>query len=234
MAVAHFPGITHVVTDIEGTTSSIDFVKEVLFPYARQALPAFLQQHWRDEKVQAQVRAASALAGQPLDTPETASTLLQCWIDEDRKATPLKALQGMIWKTGYEQGDYQAHLYDDTAPCLQRWFDAGKQLYVYSSGSVTAQQLFFRYSVAGDLTPLFSDYFDTTTGPKQDTKSYQAIHRQLAVEASQILFLSDVVAELDAAKRAGIQTVHLDRDHGAPTSSGGSHPSVTSFTEIEL
>lgn len=223
--------IKAIVTDIEGTTSSISFVKNVLFPYAAKALPDFLASHWHDGEVQAQIQAAAAESGQTLATPAAASTLLTQWIAEDRKATPLKALQGMIWKHGYQNGDYTAHLYPDTASALRRWKEAGQDLYVYSSGSITAQQLFFGYSDAGDLTPLFSGYFDTTSGHKQETQSYRNIQTAIGLPSEQLLFLSDVEAELDAAAEAGFHTIRLDREGSQGDSK---HQVVTSFDEITL
>ena len=156
-----------VVTDIEGTTSSISFINEVLFPYAAAHMASFLREHWDEPAVQEQIRALTTDTGEDVATADDADRILQQWIREDRKATPLKALQGMIWKAGYQSGAYTAHLYPDTAPALRRWHDDGLPLYVYSSGSIAAQKLFFGYSDAGDLTPLFSGYFDTTTGMKQ-------------------------------------------------------------------
>ena len=220
-----------VVTDIEGTTSSISFVKEVLFPYAAAHMASFLREHWDEPAVQEQVRALAADTGADVATADHADRILQQWIREDRKATPLKALQGMIWKAGYQSGAYTAHLYPDTAPALQRWHDAGLPLYVYSSGSIAAQKLFFGYSDAGDLTPLFSGYFDTTTGMKQETESYRKIATAIGVPASEIVFLSDIEGELNAAREAGFQTILLDRDGKAPASS---HQCVTSFAEISL
>ena len=143
----------------------------------------------------------------------------------------MKALQGMIWKAGYQSGAYTAHLYPDTAPALRRWHDAGLPLYVYSSGSIAAQKLFFGYSDAGDLTPLFSGYFDTTTGMKQEVESYRKIAAAISLPASEIVFLSDIEGELNAAREAGFQTVLLDRDGKAPASS---HRCVKSFAEISL
>ena len=223
--------IKAIVTDIEGTTSSISFVKEVLFPYAAKAFPAFLSRHWDEEGVQLQVQAAAEQSGQTLDTPEAASRLFQQWITEDRKATPLKALQGMIWKQGYQNGDYTAHLYPDTALALQQWKQQGLDLYVYSSGSIAAQKLFFGYSDCGDLTPLFSGYFDTTTGHKQETQSYRTIQQAIGLPADELLFLSDVEAELDAAAGAGFRTARLDREGSQGTSK---HDVATSFEEIRL
>ena len=220
-----------VVTDIEGTTSSISFVKEVLFPYAAAHMASFLRAHWHTDEVREQIAALARESGEVVDSVERANAVLQRWIAEDRKATPLKALQGMIWKAGYENGDYTAHLYPDTAPALRRWHDAGLPLYVYSSGSVAAQKLFFGYSDAGDLTPLFSGYFDTTTGMKQDVASYRRIASAIGVAPEDILFLSDIEAELDAARAAGFSTTLLDRAATAPSSR---HPCVRSFDEISL
>jgi len=223
--------INAIITDIEGTTSSIAFVKEVLFPYAAQQFPAFLHAHWDDPSVQEQLQAAAAEAGEPLDTPAQASDLFRRWIEEDRKATPLKALQGMIWKAGYENGDYTAHMYPDTAPALRQWYDSGLALYVYSSGSVAAQKLFFGYSDAGDLTGLLSGYFDTTTGPKQSADSYRKIQQAIGHPANTLLFLSDIEAELDAAAEAGLHTCLLDREQAGLESR---HPVVSDFNHINF
>ena len=155
-----------VLTDIEGTTSRIDFVHRVLFPYARARIANFVHVH-RD---QADVAMALAAVRAELNAPdatldEQIESLLR-WIDEDRKITPLKSLQGMIWAQGYAAGDFTAHVYADANDALRRWHADGHELYVYSSGSIAAQKLFFRHSVFGDLTPLFRDYFDTTIGGK--------------------------------------------------------------------
>lgn len=218
-----------IVTDIEGTTSSITFVKDVLFPYAAQHMLAFLQTHWQDNAVREQVAALEQDVGKTLATPEAANEVLQQWIVEDRKATPLKALQGMIWKAGYEGGAYTAHLYPEVADCLRAWHAQGLPLYVYSSGSIAAQKLFFGFSDAGDLTPLFSGYFDTTSGGKRETQSYRNIAAAIGEPAEQLLFLSDIVEELDAARDAGFQTILLDREQSAP---GCDHRRVTDFRQI--
>lgn len=220
-----------IVTDIEGTTSSIRFVKEVLFPYAAKSLPGFLVRHWQAPTIASEVDAILAEEPDTERSPEAVNDVLQGWIAEDKKATPLKSLQGMIWKAGYESGDYQAHLYADTAPCLQAWKDQGIRLFVYSSGSIAAQKLFFGFSEAGDLTSLFDGYFDTTTGAKQDALSYRAILEEVAQPPSEVLFLSDICEELDAAASAGMKTVQLDREGVAVT---GDHLVVSSFREIDL
>ena len=181
--------IRAIVTDIEGTTSSISFVKDVLFPYAARHLLSFLQQHWQEPAVVEQINALAEITGQPVTSPQEADAILQQWIREDRKATPLKALQGMIWKAGYQQGDYRAHVYPEVADHLKAWHAQGVRLYVYSSGSIAAQKLFFGFSEAGDLTHLFSGYFDTTTGAKQDTESYRKIIAEIGLSANETLFL---------------------------------------------
>lgn len=222
--------IRAILTDIEGTTSSIRFVKEVLFPYAAEQMGAFLEHHWDDPAVAEQLADARQQSGQALKTPDQAATLMRAWIAEDRKATPLKTLQGMIWESGYRNGDYQAHLYPDAARRLRDWHDQGFPLYVYSSGSVAAQKLFFGYSEAGDLTPLFQGYFDTTSGGKKEAASYRRISDAMGLPGNEILFLSDVEAELDAARDAGLQTVLLDREDALPD---GAHPRVTDFDAID-
>lgn len=203
-----------ILTDIEGTTSSISFVKDVLFPYARRALPGFVAEHGQRPEVRQWLDAVADETGAEGDAAVVAA--LQGWIDEDRKHTALKALQGMIWADGYRKAEFTTHIYPDVPAVLQRWHAAGHRLAVYSSGSVPAQKLFFGHSDAGDLTRLFSGWFDTEVGGKRETASYTRIVGQLGVPASEVLFLSDVVAELDAARDAGLGTVLLDRREDYP------------------
>jgi enolase-phosphatase E1 len=203
-------GIRAVVTDIEGTTSSLAFVQDVLFPYARRALPDFVRGH--QPQLNDIASDMAAIVGKPqLDSKEMIDLLLQ-WMDEDRKITPLKTVQGMIWKTGYQSGELQSHLYEDAARGLRKWHADGLQLYVYSSGSVAAQKLLFAHTPYGDLMPLFAGYFDTTTGPKLESRSYQAIAVTLGLEPRAIVFLSDHAGEIQAANTAGLQTVLLARE----------------------
>ena len=233
-----------ILTDIEGTTSSISFVKDVLFPYAAEHLPQYVRDHINDDAVKAALQQTAELAaedGENLSNDDIADNtdaliekLLQ-WIAEDRKATPLKALQGLIWKTGYENGDYQAHMYPDATEYLKKWHDSGLPLYVYSSGSVKAQELFFGYSQDGNLLPLFKGHFDTLVGGKRETQSYLNILADLqknhaGLHANNVLFLSDIKEELDAAKEAGMQTVWLLRDSEIPADA--EHKAVGSFAEI--
>ncbi|MEO9130262.1 MAG: acireductone synthase [Sphingomonas sp.] len=196
-----------ILTDIEGTTSSIAFVAETLFPYARERVPAFVAAH-PDEVAQILAEVAAMEPGDPVTT-------LTRWIDEDRKATPLKALQGMIWADGYRERAFTGHIYPDAVAALRRWHAAGIALYVFSSGSVPAQKLLFEHSDAGDLTSLFSGYFDTTTGPKREAASYRAIVDAIGFAADEILFLSDTPQEIDAAREAGLSALLIDRDGGA-------------------
>ena len=221
--------ITAILTDIEGTTSSIDFVKDVLFPYARQRLPAFVETHGDTPEVQHWLHEAAKEAGLVSATRQEIIHLLVGWIDADRKSTALKALQGMIWKDGYAGGEYRAHVYPEVAACLRRWKEEGKALYVYSSGSAPAQKLFFRYSEAGDLSPLFSGYFDTAIGGKREPRSYRTIAERIGLPSADILFLSDVEEELAAASTAGFAVILLARDQ-MPRASR--YPVVTSFDAI--
>jgi enolase-phosphatase E1 len=224
--------IKAVVTDIEGTTSSLSFVKEVLFPYARAHLATFVRDHAQDPGVASQIDAVRREAGDAALSQEAVIDRLITWIDQDRKITPLKALQGMIWENGYHSGDFQGHIYADAERALCDWQARGLALYVYSSGSVQAQKLLFAHTGSGDLTPLFDGYFDTTVGGKQDTGSYRAIAAAIGVAPAEILFLSDMRAELDAAAAAGCRTVWLVRD-GVPDPQAA-HRQVSDFREIGI
>jgi len=223
--------IRAIVTDIEGTTSSISFVHDVLFPYARAHLREFVLAHVNDPDVAAQLAAVRESSETQLDTEGVIQQLLQ-WIDEDRKVTPLKVLQGLIWEQGYRDGDFHGHIYADAYENLQRWYSQGIRLYIYSSGSVYAQKLLFGHTEHGDMTPLFFGYFDTQTGAKQETASYQQIVNALKIPADEILFLSDTRAELDAAHAAGLKTCWLVRE--AEPAESAAHPQVQDFNGIDL
>jgi 2,3-diketo-5-methylthio-1-phosphopentane phosphatase len=226
-----------ILTDIEGTTSSISFVKDVLFPYARRALPDFVRAHGQEPQVRRWLDAVATECGGICSDAVIVETL-QGWIDQDRKHTALKALQGMIWETGYREGAYRAHFYPEVADVLRGWHAAGLPLYVYSSGSVPAQKQFFGYSEAGDLLDLVSGWFDTEVGGKREVASYRAIVAALGVPAERIVFLSDVVEELDAAREAGLQTRLLDRREDYPQPRTGAathgHERVENFQQIAL
>ncbi|MDD2658741.1 MAG: acireductone synthase [Methylococcales bacterium] len=223
--------IKAIVTDIEGTTSSLSFVKEVLFPYARANLADYVRLHEEDPQVKTLLEDACTEAGADLDTGQLIAQLIQ-WLDEDKKVTPLKSLQGLIWEVGYQKGDFKGHVYPDAAASLKEWKRMGMDLYIYSSGSVHAQKLLFSHTEYGDLTPLFSGYFDTHTGGKKDRESYCKIAKQIGIPADQLLFLSDIKEELDAAKAAGFQTFWLTRN-SAPDPKA-EHGQVSSFDLITL
>jgi enolase-phosphatase E1 len=194
--------IKAVLTDIEGTTSSLSFVHDTLFPYARARLPAYVAAHGGD-----------------LDQ-------LLAWMDTDAKVTELKDIQGRIWAKGYAAGELIGHVYPDAAEALRRWHAKGLKLAVFSSGSVAAQKLIFGHSDQGDLSPLFSGWFDTTTGPKREAMPYVLIADALGISLADILFLSDIAAETDAAKTAGMRAMLIDRAHG--------QGDIASFADIAL
>lgn len=223
--------IKAIITDIEGTTSSISFVKDVLFPYARTHIENYLQTHHHEPPIQDLIAEVIILAGKPLPLNSLIEQLQQ-WMDEDQKITPLKALQGLIWEEGYRRGDFTGHIYPDAIDNLKKWHANGIDLYIYSSGSVHAQKLLFAHTEHGDITPLFSDYFDTQIGNKKDMSSYYKIADQLALPTDQLLFLSDSIEELDAAKAAGFNTLCLVRDGEIPTLT--THRQASNFDQISI
>lgn len=220
-----------ILTDIEGTTTSISFVLDVLFPYARQHLSNYVHSHANEPAVREQLAAVGAEVGRTLSVDQAIAQLL-AWIDADCKITPLKTLQGMIWAHGYQAGAFTGHVYPDAVAQLRAWQTAGIALYVYSSGSVQAQKLLFGYSDAGDLTPLFQGYFDTRIGAKRDADAYRAIAAKIGLNPNEMLFLSDITEELDAARTAGMRTIRLVRD--TPLATNADHEEVASFADITL
>ena len=206
-----------IITDIEGTTTPIDFVHKTLFPYARTRLAAFCAAN----------RGHGALA----DVPEPVLETLLGWMDRDEKITALKTIQGLIWEEGYRAGTLKSVIYPDVAPALKRWSQGGLRLFVYSSGSVPAQKLLFGHSDAGDLTPLFSGFFDTAIGPKRAIASYATLCRGAALAPGEALFLSDVAAELDAARDAGLRTCQLVRPQDG-TNPCPDHDTAADFAEV--
>lgn len=231
--VVSLSNIRAVVTDIEGTTSAISFVHDVLFPFARAALPEFVEQRGREPEVRAALDEAKSGAGDPAMSDEAVVSTLIRWIDEDRKITSLKALQGLMWEEGYRRGAFQGHVYDDAAAALRHWSEQGLKVYVYSSGSIAAQKLIFGHSPFGDLTPLFAGYFDTTTGPKKEPDSYRRIAEALDEPPAAILFLSDSAEEIAAANAAGLRTVQFVREGQAQPVAAG-QPAVRSFADIAI
>ena len=227
--------ITHLLLDIEGTTCPVSFVADVLFPYARKALPGFLAAHAEDPEIQDLVAQAEeawlnddhpsavALRSQSFqgDASTRVAAYLQDLIDRDVKLTSLKDLQGRIWRNGYAQGELVAPLYPDVPESLQRWHKSGLVLAVYSSGSVPAQQLLYGHSTAGDLRALFSHWFDTRVGSKQDERSYRSIAEHMEVAPADVLFISDSLSELEAAASAGMTVLFSDREGNPGRDSGG-------------
>lgn len=222
--------IKAVITDIEGTTSSISFVKDILFPYARARIAEFVKLRGDDPEIRRILNEAKTIAGERLDDASLCDVLIR-WIDEDLKVTPLKALQGLIWEEGYRHGDFHGHIHEDAVRLLRAWKSRGIRLYVFSSGSVHAQKLLFGHTQFGDLTALFSGYFDTHVGPKQDPEAYRKIAAMIGLKPAAILFLSDIEDELDAARTAGLATCKVVRGPELPTSA---HPQVGSFDAVSF
>jgi enolase-phosphatase E1 len=219
--------------DVEGTVGSIAFVRDVLFPYARNRMDAFVERRCDDPSIRAVLDAAAREAGVDVHDLRAILRALHAWSDNDVKVTPLKELQGMIWESGFTSGEIKADLYADAVEALRRFHDRGTRLFVYSSGSVAAQHLLFGHSAAGDLQPLFDGYFDTTSGPKREAESYRRIADAIGTAPQHIVFFSDHPLELDAARSAGMQTVQLARPQDGVVAAG-THPVTDSFSGIEI
>ena len=224
--------IRAIVTDIEGTTTPIRFVTEVLYPYARRRLPAVLRERSGDPEIARIVAEVEAEAGRTLQLDGLIGQLW-AWMDADRKVAPLKDLQGIIWAQGYAAGDLTTTVYPDAALALRAWHAAGLPLYVFSSGSTRAQQAIFSHTDHGDLGSCFSGYFDTRIGHKRTTGAYQRIAKAIGLPPGQVLFLSDIREELDAARAAGLQTCWLVRDR-PPVGPAAAHRQARSFIPIRL
>lgn len=226
--------IKYILTDIEGTTTDISFVHNILFPYAYQKLPDFVRTHATELAVAECILETQQTIleekDQDADIEQVIEVLLK-WIEEDRKHPALKKLQGMIWREGYETSAFKGHVYPDVVPQLENWRMQGTRIGIYSSGSVEAQKLLFSCSEYGDLTYLFNHYFDTKVGHKKEVESYQNIATEIKLQPNQILFLSDVEVELDAARAAGMQTIQLMREN---TPESKRHATVKNFTAITL
>jgi enolase-phosphatase E1 len=224
-------GIQWILTDIEGTTTEFSFVYDILFPYFR----AHMDQ-WKTvdsapmNDVLEQTRLL-VLEEQSINltSNEALFEQLRQWSIEDRKVTPLKTFQGMVWEQGFKSGAIKGHIYPDVKPALERWTAMGMKLAIFSSGSIAAQKQLFGFSTEGDLTPYFSAYFDTTTGMKRDEQTYQLIAQQLQASANSVLFLSDISQELEAANAAGIRTLQLVR----PGTQANWSWCVADFSEIQ-
>jgi enolase-phosphatase E1 len=234
-----------VLLDVEGTTSSISFVYETMFPFVRRELEHYLREQWGSldlaeacELIARDAGAASfadwsgsqPLAAQRRLVEEEVLRLM----DADAKTTGLKRLQGMIWEAGFASGELQAHVYDDVPPALKAWTRSGLDVRIYSSGSIQAQRLFFGHTIRGDLLPLLGGHYDTTTGPKKAPESYRAIAEDRRLAPQEILFLSDVTGELDAARAAGMESALVRRPgNPAPPPQHG-HAEIRGFQEIAV
>lgn len=223
--------IKAIVTDIEGTTSSLSFVKDILFPYAKAHLPDYVRNNLQQAAVIDILQAVQTISGKAMEV-EQIIALMQQWIEQDLKHTPLKLLQGMIWENGYKQSDFTGHVYQDAYEQMLNWHKQGIKLYVYSSGSEAAQKLLFQYSDFGDISGLFSGHFDTRIGHKREASSYAKIVNTLALNPETILFLSDTVQELDAAMLAGMQVQWLKRD--SANAHDSKYSGVSDFYQIKI
>jgi enolase-phosphatase E1 len=235
-------GISHVLLDIEGTTCPVSFVAGTLFPYAAKHIGAFVESH-RDEAAVAELLTAAVETWKQDGNSEAQQLLaepgaevvayLQLLIKQDRKVPELKDLQGLLWAEGYASGDLKGPLFVDVAPALKRWHHQGAVLSVYSSGSIKAQQLLYGHSTEGDLRSLFSHWFDTRTGAKQDVASYQAISEAMGVGSPKVLFISDSLLECEAAHAADMQVLFSDRE-GNPGRDNGSFERIRSYEDLQI
>jgi enolase-phosphatase E1 len=229
-----------VLLDVEGTTTPVDFVTRVLFPYARERVADYLALHFAEPLTHHDVLglhteherdiAAGLEPPRWAETPEAVAEYSRWLMDEDRKATALKALQGRIWEEGFRAGELQGALYEDVPRAFEQWRKAGRTLAIFSSGSVLAQKLLFGNTAAGDMTPYLDAYFDTNIGAKREAESYRRIAQALGRAPGSILFVSDVAAELDAAEEAALVTALCVRE--GPLPSTGAHPMIRSLDEL--
>lgn len=215
-----------VLLDIEGTISPISFVRDTLFPYSRERLEGFVSDNVTSPIIQDILAQAKALAG-----GSNAVGALIDWQARDVKAPPLKKLQGLIWESGYRSGALRSTIFSDALRAVKRWRSEGLPLYIYSSGSVQAQQLFFEFSVAGDLRPLFSEYFDTDVGPKTEPSSYLRISERIGARPARIAYFSDNPKELEAARSADLQTVHVVKDE---TPHSPEFPGISDYCQVTV
>jgi enolase-phosphatase E1 len=224
-------GVCTILLDIEGTTTPIAFVYEVLFPYARRHLWRHIEQHMTDPgyaRLFDQLRDAVPSEVRPASPADHAEWL----IARDSKATALKDLQGKIWQEGYQRGELVGEVFEDVPRAFERWHAKGVQIGIFSSGSILAQQLLFRHSSAGDLSGFIQRHFDTTTGAKTDVGSYRQIANAMAMPAGDILFVSDTTRELDAARAAAMRTRLAIRPGNSPAAPGHGHAVVESFDSL--
>lgn len=234
-----------VLLDVEGTTSSIAFVHEVMFPFARRELPHFLAAQWGSAELAQALQALAHDAGYEdlspwlsESSPEAAQARILAHVmslmDRDAKTTGLKQLQGLVWRGGFQSGRLRAHVYPDVEPALKRWRQDGLEIRIYSSGSVEAQQLFFGHTESGNLLPYLEGHYDTRIGGKRDAASYRRIAHDIQLPPDRVIFVSDVVEELVAARQAGMQAALSMRPGNGPLATPFDGPTVHSFTELSI
>jgi len=222
-----------ILLDIEGTTTPIAFVHDVLFSYARDHVREFLTENSAAEDIALlrEEHASDVSDAPPLDDRMGSIAAYVEWLIKlDRKSTALKSLQGKIWRQGYEDGSLKSQVFADVAPAFERWRDRGLKISIFSSGSVLAQRLLFAHTEVGDLTPFIDSYFDTKVGMKGEAESYRKIAEMMGIEPQQILFISDVTAELDAANQAGMKTLFSIRPGNSEQPQ--LYPSIRTFDSI--
>jgi enolase-phosphatase E1 len=232
------PGTKAILLDIEGTTSPVAFVYEVLFPYARYKLESFLIQNWERPDVREDIALlVQELASEGMPPPDDSSSAVRAllrFMDEDRKSTSLKSIQGKVWEAGFNGGVLKSSFFDDVPPALARWRAGGFKVAIYSSGSVQAQKLLFSHAESGDLTGNISAWFDTRSGAKTEAESYSRIASGLGFNEPTVLFISDNPKELDAAVKAGMDVLLAIRPGNAPISDPSRFQSITSFDQVSL
>ncbi len=233
--------IKAILLDIEGTTTPIDFVHKTLFPFAKAKIGEFVGQNF--DEIQSEIAQlkteykkdfAEQIYGRDFrtDSPESVANYLKFLIEVDRKSTPLKFLQGKIWQKGYETGELESIVFEDVPNAFERWKSEGKTIAIYSSGSILAQKLIFKYSNFGDLSSFISNYFDTNTGHKREAESYVKIAHALNHPPKRIAFFSDIPAELDAARHAGMQTRLIIRKGNGLVENSNNYEVIYNFNEV--
>lgn len=231
-----------ILLDIEGTTTPIDFVHQTLFPFAKAKITDYvcdnisqLTNEIRQLKTEYKTDFTNQIYGRNFDekSAESVAEYLKFLIEVDRKSTPLKSIQGKIWQEGYESGELKSVMFEDIPRAFERWYKKGKTIAIYSSGSVLAQKLIFQYSNYGDLSKYISAYFDTEIGHKREKQSYEKIAEKLQNRKHEILFISDVLEEIEAAHATGIDTILADREGNAPISKKHSFQVIQSFDAVE-
>ena len=220
-----------VILDIEGTTTDINFVHKVLFPYSREHMEAFLSENQQTPSIKIIIDSIKKEFLEDTSSLEEVLGLIKNWIDTDQKIPQLKQLQGILWEEGYKKNIYQGHIYADVVPCIENWRKQGMKIFIYSSGSVKAQKLLFQHTTEGDITDLFDGYYDTGVGHKKEVQSYKNIIEDIDIPGSEVIFLSDIEDELNAAEQAGLNTYHVNRDG---LYSDSKHPIIDNFREAQI